>query len=68
MTMANTEALARLLAELKAEHRELDEGIARGIEDPSFDQLDLQRLKKRKLALKDRIAKVESGLLPDIIA
>ncbi|HJO72595.1 MAG: DUF465 domain-containing protein [Rhodospirillales bacterium] len=66
--MANTEALARLLAELKAEHRELDEEIERATENPSFDQLDLQRLKKRKLALKDRITKVESGLLPDIIA
>lgn len=66
--MSNTEALARLLAELKAEHRELDEEIARTTEDPSLDQLDLQRLKKRKLALKDRIAKVKSGLLPDIIA
>lgn len=66
--MANTDALARLLADLKVEHRELDEEIARVTEDASFDQLDLRRLKKRKLSLKDRIAKVESELLPDIIA
>ena len=66
--MANTEALARLLADLKAEHRDLDKEIARATEDPGFDQLELQRRKKRKLALKDRIAKVGSGLLPDIIA
>ena len=66
--MADTEALARLLADLNTEHRELDEKSARATENPSFDQLELQRLKKRKLALKDRIAKVESELLPDIIA
>ena len=66
--MANTEALARMLTELKTEHRELDEEIAKATGDSSFDQLELQRLKKSKLALKDRIAKVESGLLPDIIA
>ena len=66
--MADTEALAHLLADLKAEHRGLDEEIARATKDPSFDQLELQRFKKRKLALKDRIAKVASGLLPDIIA
>lgn len=66
--MADTEALTRMLAELKTEHRELDEEIAKAPGDSRFDQLELQRLKKRKLALKDRIAKVESGLLPDIIA
>ena len=66
--MEDQDALARLLAELKTEHRELDDRIARATEDPRFDQLELQRLKKRKLALKDRIAKIESELLPDIIA
>ena len=66
--MADTEALARMLTELKTEHRELGEEITKATGDSSFDQLELQRLKKRKLALKDRIAKVESGLLPDIIA
>ena len=66
--MADTEALARMLTDLKTEHRKLGEEIAKATGDSSFDQLELQRLKKRKLALKDRIAKVESGLLPDIIA
>ncbi len=66
--MANTDVLARLHADLKVEHRQLDEEIARGTEDASFNLLDLQRLKKRKLALRDRITNVSSRLLPDIIA
>jgi hypothetical protein len=50
------------------EHRDLDDVIARIAEQAPFDQLRLQRLKKRKLALKDQISKIESELLPDIIA
>jgi hypothetical protein len=56
------------LAELKTEHRDLDDVIARVQETQPFDQLQLQRLKKRKLLLKDQIAQLESKLLPDIIA
>ena len=56
------------LAALKSEHRDLDEVIARVSEGGFYDQLMMQRLKKRKLALKDQIAKIESQLLPDIIA
>jgi hypothetical protein len=56
------------LAALKSEHRDLDEVIARVSEGGMYDQLMMQRLKKRKLALKDQIAKIESQLLPDIIA
>jgi hypothetical protein len=56
------------LAELRSEHRDLDDIIARVQESQPFDQLQLQRLKKRKLALKDQIARLESRLLPDIIA
>lgn len=56
------------LAALQSEHRDLDEVIARVTEGGVYDQLMMQRLKKRKLALKDQIAKVESQLLPDIIA
>jgi len=56
------------LAELKSEHRDLDDVIARVQETQPFDQLQLQRLKKRKLLLKDQIAQLESRLLPDIIA
>jgi hypothetical protein len=62
------EAVKARLEALRTEHRDLDEVIARLIERAPFDQLQLQRLKKRKLILKDAIAKLESQLLPDIIA
>jgi len=62
------EALRAKLAALTLEHRDLDDVIARIAERAPFDQLRLQRLKKRKLALKDQISKIESELLPDIIA
>jgi hypothetical protein len=64
----DTEALKAKLAVLKSEHRDLDDVIARIAEHAPFDQLQLQRLKKRKLMLKDQISKIESELLPDIIA
>jgi hypothetical protein len=64
----NVEALKARLAELKTEHRDLDDVIARIVERAPFDQIQLQRLKKRKLMLKDQISKIESELLPDIIA
>ena len=60
--------LKERLAALKSEHRDLDEVIARVSEGGVYDQLVIQRLKKRKLALKDQIARLESQLLPDIIA
>jgi hypothetical protein len=56
------------LAELKSEHRDLDDVIARLTEHGPYDRLQVQRLKKRKLILKDEIARLESKLLPDIIA
>jgi hypothetical protein len=56
------------LAELRAEHRALDERINRLVEEGYRNQLELQRLKKQKLALRDRIARLESDRLPDIIA
>lgn len=62
------EAIRRKLADLKSEHRDLDEVIARLTETAPFDQLQMQRLKKRKLALKDQISLLESKLVPDIIA
>ena len=64
----DVEALKARLAALTVEHRDLDDVIARLAERAPFDQLQLQRLKKRKLALKDQISKIESELLPDIIA
>jgi hypothetical protein len=62
------EALKARIAALKTEHRDLDEAIARIGEQSPFNPVHLQRLKKRKLALKDLIAKLESQMLPDIIA
>jgi hypothetical protein len=56
------------LSTLKSEHRDLDEVIARVSEGGNFDQLMMKRLKKRKLMLKDQISKLESQLVPDIIA
>ena len=64
----DVEAAKAKLEQLRTEHRDLDEIIARLAEQGPFDQLQLQRLKKRKLVLKDLIAKLESKLLPDIIA
>ena len=60
--------IAHLIAELREEHRDLDEAIARLVEDRSVDQLRLTRMKKRKLKLKDWISQLESELIPDIDA
>lgn len=56
------------LADLESEHRDLDSVIARVVDSVPFDQIQLQRLKKRKLLLKDEIIRMRSKLLPDIIA
>ena len=68
MIMDEIEALKSKLAELRTEHRDLDDVVARMTEDGSTNQLQIQRLKRRKLALKDQIAQIENKLLPDIIA
>lgn len=68
MTDDNLEELRQRLAELVTEHRDLDDVIAQMADDPFMDQLHLQRLKKRKLLLKDQIASIEARLIPDIIA
>ena len=67
-SMDEQERLQQRLAELKSEHRDLDDVINRMIEQRPIDLIQLQRLKKRKLVLKDMITKIESLLLPDIIA
>ncbi|MBB3763499.1 YdcH family protein [Sphingomicrobium lutaoense] len=59
---------AELLARLKEEHRLLDEEIERKRASGKADQLELARLKKAKLALKDRIADLDDQITPDIIA
>jgi len=56
------------LAALMQEHRDLDTAIAAMFDSGVRDQLQLSRLKKRKLQLKDQIARIEDALLPDIIA
>lgn len=66
--MSEQEALRQKLVELELEHRDLDDVIARLTERAPYDQLQLQRLKKRKLILKDQISHIEAELLPDIIA
>jgi len=56
------------LQALEIEHHDLDDVIDRLAIDPSLDRLQLQRLKKRKLLLKDQIARLRTRLIPDIIA
>lgn len=66
--MDRKEVLKQKLAVLRSEHRDLDTAII-AVEEGRFpDQLALKRLKKRKLALKDEIARIEDDLTPDIIA
>ena len=66
--MEDEEELREKLIELKREHQDLDDIIDRLITHQPVDFLQLQRIKKRKLLLKDMIQKIESRLLPDIIA
>lgn len=66
--MNDQHALKEKLATLRTEHRDLDDVIQRLAGQFPVDQLQIQRLKKRKLLLKDLIARLESQLVPDIIA
>ena len=66
--MDETESLRKKLSDLKAEHHQLDDEISGLLEFGNVDQLEIKRLKKRKLSLKDEILQVENQLLPDIIA
>jgi hypothetical protein len=68
---AMTEEERELRAELerlKQEHRDLDSAIEALLSVPGYDRLQVQRLKKRKLQLRDRITTIEDQLFPDIIA
>jgi len=67
-TRVTDQELKKLLASLRTEHRDLDAAIDALTGAGSTDQLQIARLKKRKLRLKDQIAMVEDQLLPDIIA
>ena len=66
--LENDEVLQIQLAVFKSEHRDLDDAISALVEKGTADQLTLQRLKKRKLALKDKISRLEDRLTPDLIA
>ena len=68
LSMKTEEVLRVELAVFQREHRDLDEAIQALAEKGMGDQLTLQRLKKRKLRLKDLIAQIEDRLTPDIIA
>ncbi|MGB0934856.1 MAG: YdcH family protein [Alphaproteobacteria bacterium] len=66
--MMDHEELVKLLERLKEEHTLLDERVTRLASESVVDHIELQRLKKHKLRLKDRITKIEMELFPDIIA
>jgi hypothetical protein len=68
MTEAEEQTLRAMLAQLSEEHRDLDAAITAMVDSGVRDQIILTRLKKRKLQLKDQIAKIQDALLPDIIA
>ena len=61
-------ALQQRLAEVTQEHRDLDTAIARLTGDPAQDELQLRRLKRRKLLLKDQITRLMRQLDPDVLA
>jgi len=68
MTKQEERELREQLARLQQEHRDLDAAIAALQDSPGRDVLQVQRLKKRKLYLRDRISFIEDQLTPDIIA
>jgi len=68
MKSEDTAETRQLLAELREEHRDLDQAIGRMFIDPWQDQLRMRRMKKRKLKLKDWILRLESKLIPDLDA
>ena len=68
MAEIDLDALRRELEELIIEHRDLDDVIHRLQMTGGMEQLQLQRLKKRKLKLKERIVRIEDQLIPDILA
>ena len=66
--MEDQETITHRLTELETEHRDLDDVIDQIINSGSFDQIQVQRLKKRKLILKDEILRLRSMLIPNTIA
>lgn len=68
MTQEEERELRSQLARLQQEHRDLDAAIAALADSPSSDLIQVQRLKKRKLILRDQIRRIEDQITPDIIA
>lgn len=68
MSSTDLSEMVQRLAELRVEHRDLDVAIHRMATHPGCNQLELTRLKKRKLMLKDAITRLESRLIPDLDA
>mgnify|MGYP001613311246 FL=1 len=68
LTQEERSAIEERILELELEHRDLDAVIARLVRDPTQDELQLRRLKKRKLLLKDLVARLRARLIPDILA
>jgi hypothetical protein len=65
---ADEAAIRARIAELRQEHQDLDAAVRALQDQPQADQLQIARLKRKKLGLRDQIAKLEDGLTPDIIA
>lgn len=65
---ANDEGLRALIAEMRQEHQDLDDAVAALAAMPMPDQLQIARLKKKKLILRDEIGRLEDQVTPDIIA
>ena len=68
MTQIDERELREQLARLQQEHRDLDAAIAALAMSPGSDVIQVQRLKKRKLGLRDKIRRIEDQITPDIIA
>ena len=68
MDSSGTEELRQQLEELKIAHRDLDDAIDALLDTGRADMIRIQRLKRQKLSLKDKISQVENAILPDIIA
>ena len=64
----DSEVISRRIELLRLEHGDLEAAIEALLAAPAIDQLQIARIKKRKLRLKDEIAKLEDLLIPDIIA
>lgn len=68
MSINDVEEVVRRIFELRIEHKDLDDAIHALMQADYIDQLQIKRLKKRKLCIKDTLQKLESGLIPDVDA